>query len=83
MLGALIYFELDLNLEKLWLNVVCPTLVIRGATSDILPLQALDVMRRSRPDTALIEIPDVGHAPTLLFEHETAPVIAWMEKQAV
>ncbi|HET7776178.1 MAG TPA: alpha/beta hydrolase [Azospira sp.] len=41
----------------------CPTLVIRGADSDLLPREALDEMARRGPRAWTREIPEVGHAP--------------------
>jgi pimeloyl-ACP methyl ester carboxylesterase len=42
-----------------------PTLVIRGATSDILSDSALAEMRRRKPDTLAVTVPNRGHAPML------------------
>lgn len=41
----------------------CPTLVIRGAESDLLPQAALEEMARRGPKAWTREIPGVGHAP--------------------
>ena len=41
----------------------CPTLVIRGAESDLLPREALAEMARRGPQAWTREIPGVGHAP--------------------
>jgi pimeloyl-ACP methyl ester carboxylesterase len=41
------------------------TLVIRGAESDILAPETAERMRRVLPGSKLVEIPGVGHAPTL------------------
>lgn len=42
-----------------------PTLLIRGATSDLLGADIADRMKKAAPDMAYAEIPDVGHAPML------------------
>jgi pimeloyl-ACP methyl ester carboxylesterase len=42
-----------------------PVLLVRGALSDLLPLQAVESMKRARPDMAFVDVPNVGHAPTL------------------
>lgn len=42
-----------------------PTLIVRGAQSDILSRQTALKMTAVAPRTRLIEVPDVGHAPTL------------------
>jgi len=49
-----------------------PVLAVRGAISDLLSREGLAQMRTIKPDLAVAEIADVGHAPTL--EEETA----WM-----
>jgi pimeloyl-ACP methyl ester carboxylesterase len=42
-----------------------PTLVLRGATSDILSTATYERMRREKPDLARVEVPDRGHVPLL------------------
>lgn len=42
-----------------------PTLVVRGALSDLLTPPIIDKMRNVHPDFELAEIPRVGHAPML------------------
>ncbi|CAL1690159.1 2-succinyl-6-hydroxy-2,4-cyclohexadiene-1-carboxylate synthase [Brevundimonas subvibrioides] len=42
-----------------------PTLLIRGATSDLLGADIAGRMRKAAPDMAYAEVPGVGHAPML------------------
>lgn len=42
-----------------------PTLVIRGATTDILAPECVAEMRRRKPDLKVVEVPGIGHAPML------------------
>lgn len=42
-----------------------PVLVIRGALSDILAPAGVEAMRRIKPDLDYVEVPRIGHAPTL------------------
>ena len=42
-----------------------PVLVVRGETSDILSAATVEKMRARRPDLAAVEVPRIGHAPTL------------------
>jgi pimeloyl-ACP methyl ester carboxylesterase len=42
-----------------------PTLLIRGALSDIVSRDIADRMKRHAPRLELAEVPDVGHAPVL------------------
>jgi len=52
----------------------CPVLVLRGEQSDLLtPATVADMCRRN-PRARAIEIPDVGHAPTLMDDSQITPV---------
>lgn len=51
-----------------------PTLVLRGAESDILSVGTAQAMRARGPRAELIEWPDVGHAPTLMSPRQIEPV---------
>jgi pimeloyl-ACP methyl ester carboxylesterase len=42
-----------------------PTLVVRGALSDILMLSTVEEMRRRKPDLVFASVSNVGHAPFL------------------
>jgi pimeloyl-ACP methyl ester carboxylesterase len=42
-----------------------PTLLVRGATSDLLSRDIADRMRKAAPSMAYVEVPGVGHAPML------------------
>ena len=52
----------------------CPTLVIRGETSDLLSHATVAAMARRGPRARVVEIPGVGHAPTLLKPEQIAIV---------
>ena len=56
----------DLDLWALYDAVRCPTLVLRGAVSDLLASETAAEMARRGPRAKVVEIPGVGHAPTLL-----------------
>lgn len=51
-----------------------PTLVLRGATSDILSSATLDRMQAQKPDLVRVEVPNRGHVP-LLDEPESITAI--------
>jgi pimeloyl-ACP methyl ester carboxylesterase len=59
----------------LWLAydaIRCPTLLVRGADSDLLSREtALDMTQRG-PRATLVEIPGVGHAPTFIHQDQIA-----------
>lgn len=42
-----------------------PTLLVRGATSDLLSAGIAEKMRKAAPSMAYVEVPGVGHAPML------------------
>lgn len=54
--------------------IQCQTLVVRGALSDLLLPATAEEMSRRGPRADVVEIPNVGHAPT--FMHETQIDIA-------
>ena len=58
--------QADVDLWAVYDRVRCPTLVLRGAQSDVLPAEIAEEMTRRGPCAELVEIPDVGHAPALL-----------------
>jgi pimeloyl-ACP methyl ester carboxylesterase len=66
--------EKDMELWPLYDAVRCPTLVIRGAQSDLLARATAEQMRSRGPKAKLVEIPGVGHAPTLLSAEQIAIV---------
>ena len=54
--------------------VRCPTLLIRGAQSDLLSRETAEQMTQRGPRAKLVELPGIGHAPTLLHEDQIALV---------
>lgn len=50
----------------------CPTLLVRGAQSDLLSPATAKIMTQRGPQAQLVEIPDVGHAPTFLHDDQIA-----------
>ncbi len=66
--------EKDLELWELWDAVSCPTLVIRGAQSDLLSRETAQAMTRRGPKAKVVELAGVGHAPTLLHADQIAIV---------
>ncbi len=61
----------DIELWPFYDAIRCPTLVIRGALSDLLLPATVAQMAQRGPRAASVEIPGVGHAPMLM---ETAQV---------
>ena len=50
----------------------CPTLLVRGANSDLLSRETAEAMTQRGPKAKLVEIANVGHAPTFLHDDQIA-----------
>jgi pimeloyl-ACP methyl ester carboxylesterase len=70
--------EGDLDLWPVWDAIRCPTLVIRGAQSDLLTRATAEEMTRRGPRAKLIELPGIGHAPTLMHADQIAIVRGYL-----
>jgi pimeloyl-ACP methyl ester carboxylesterase len=64
----------DIDLSPYWDAVKCPTLVLRGADSDILLRKTAEAMTQRGPKAQLVEFAGVGHAP-MLMEDEHVRVV--------
>jgi pimeloyl-ACP methyl ester carboxylesterase len=56
----------DLEVWHIYDAVRCPTLLIRGAESDVVSRDTAGEMTRRGPKARVVEVRGVGHAPTLL-----------------
>jgi pimeloyl-ACP methyl ester carboxylesterase len=72
-LGSIVMWEL-------WDPIRCPTLVLRGASSDMLPASTALAMTRRGPKAELVEFAGVGHLPALLTSDQIAPIAAFLEQ---
>jgi pimeloyl-ACP methyl ester carboxylesterase len=64
----------DVELWPYYDAIHCPTLVIRGALSDLLRRETLEQMAGRGPRAKTVEIAEVGHAPTLMHADQIAIV---------
>lgn len=64
----------DLDLWSYYDSIRCPTLVLRGEQSDLLTPETAGKMAARGPRAKVIEIPGVGHAPTLIHADQIAIV---------
>lgn len=55
----------DIDLSMYWNHVTCPTLIIRGESSDLLTQETLKRMCE-KPNVRSIEVPNAAHAPALI-----------------
>jgi pimeloyl-ACP methyl ester carboxylesterase len=67
------------DLWAVWDAIRAPTLVLRGAESDLLSADTAAAMRTRGPRPRVIEFAGVGHAPMLLDPEQIAPVAAFLE----
>ena len=63
-----------IDLWNVWSKVSCPTLVLRGAESDVLRPATLREMKERKPDMESVEFPGVGHAPALMSADQVSAV---------
>lgn len=66
--------EKDLELWPVYDAIRCPTLVLRGESSDLLSRDTTAQMAARGPKARTVEIPGVGHAPTLMHPNQIALV---------
>ena len=65
-------------LWRLYNQIQAPTLVLRGAESDLLSERTAQSMAASGPRARVVEFAGVGHAPTLVSFDQTAAVLAFL-----
>jgi pimeloyl-ACP methyl ester carboxylesterase len=68
----------DVDLWAFYDQVRCPTLVVRGAESDLLQPETAAAMTRRGPKAALYEVPGAGHAPALMAAGQIAAVAGFL-----
>ena len=67
-------FLSGIDLWSTWAEIRCPTLVLRGADSDVLSHDTLVQMQALRPGVEVMELPGIGHAPALMSYDQIARV---------
>ena len=63
-----------IDLWNIWSKIACPTLVLRGAESDVLRPITLREMKERKPDMESVEFAGVGHAPALVSADQISAV---------
>ena len=69
----------DMNLWPFYDQIKCPTLVIRGAQSDLLLAETAEEMTRRGPKAELYEVAGAGHAPALLDAAQIARIESFLD----
>ena len=65
-------------LWAMWDRIACPTLLLRGALSDLLSQPTAASMVARGPKPALIEFAGIGHAPMMLDDDQIEPVARFL-----
>lgn len=68
----------DVDLWPVWDRVSCPSLVLRGARSDLLTPETAAEMARRGPGAEVVEITGCGHAPALMDAGQIGLVRDWL-----
>lgn len=64
----------DVDMWQFWDQISCPTLILRGAESDILLPETADEMKRRGPKATIVEFAGIGHAPALQSSDQIAVI---------
>jgi pimeloyl-ACP methyl ester carboxylesterase len=64
----------DIDLWPVWDAIKAPTLVLRGAESDLLRSADAAAMTTRGPRARLVEFPGIGHAPALMAADQIAAI---------
>jgi len=70
------------DLWPFWDAIACPTLVLRGARSDLLSASTAQAMTQRGPRAKLVEFEGVGHAPSLLVEDQVQAIVTFLRDAA-
>ncbi len=60
----------DVDLWQFWDTIACPTLLLRGAQSDLLLKETAMAMTQRGPRPKLVEFEGIGHAPMLMADDQ-------------
>jgi pimeloyl-ACP methyl ester carboxylesterase len=72
----------DWDFWSVWDTVASPTLVLRGAQSDLLSAEVADAMSKRGPKADLATFDGIGHAPALMSNDQIETVTQWLARQA-
>lgn len=69
----------DIDYWSVYDNIRCPTLLVRGALSDLLPAAVAEEMTRRGPKPKLTVIENVGHVPMFMNDDQVKIVKDFLE----
>lgn len=64
------FVDQDIDLWPMYEQIKCPTLVLRGESSDLLTRETWEAMGARGPKARLAEVPGVGHAPMFMTDDQ-------------
>ncbi len=70
------------DLWPVWDAIACPTLVLRGADSDLLSAATAAAMGARGPKPKIVTYARVGHAPMLLSQEQVGPVCQFLRTES-
>jgi pimeloyl-ACP methyl ester carboxylesterase len=71
----------DIDIWPIYDGIRCPTLVLRGQQSDLLTTDTARMMRERGPHAQIVELPGIGHAPTLIHDDQIALVRKFLREE--
>jgi pimeloyl-ACP methyl ester carboxylesterase len=64
-----------------WDRIAIPTLVFRGADSDLLSADTARAMTECGPRARVVEFTGIGHAPALMADDQISGIEGWLAEQ--
>jgi pimeloyl-ACP methyl ester carboxylesterase len=71
----------DWDFWTVWDGISSPSLVLRGAQSDLLSAEVADTMSKRGPKADLASFDGIGHAPALMSKDQIETVTQWLARQ--
>jgi pimeloyl-ACP methyl ester carboxylesterase len=68
----------DMDVWPLYDAIKVPTLLVRGADSDLLTPEVAQAMTHRGPKARLLTLEGVGHAPSLIRAEEVGAIVQWI-----
>jgi pimeloyl-ACP methyl ester carboxylesterase len=65
---------MGLEVWSVWEAIRCPTLILRGVDSEVLQRDTVERMRRGATPVEVVELPGIGHAPSLMMQGQIETV---------
>ncbi|MBL8702525.1 MAG: alpha/beta hydrolase [Alphaproteobacteria bacterium] len=69
----------DVDLWPVWDRIAAPTLVLRGAESDLLLAETAAEMTTRGPRATVVDVPGCGHAPALMDASQIEPIVGFLD----